>query len=125
VESRNTALRTVDVARRAGCSVQQVRNLEQAGVLPPTTRTPAGYRTYTHVHVLAAVAYVALSAGVGPVQAKTSCAPRTGLRSQTCSALSMRRTQDCTTNDKLSCSPRTRSRPSPPNRSTTPAPTTP
>jgi len=71
VESRNSALRTVDVARRAGCSVQQIRNLEQAGVLPPTTRTPAGYRTYTHVHVLAAVAYVALSAGVGPIQAKT------------------------------------------------------
>jgi len=71
VESRNTALRTVDVARRAGCSVQHVRNLEQAGALPPTTRTPAGYRTYTHVHVLAAAAYVTLSAGVGPVQAKT------------------------------------------------------
>lgn len=71
MQSRNTALRTVDVARRAGCSVQQVRNLEQAGVLPPTTRTPAGYRTFTHLHVLAANAYGALSAGVGPVQAKT------------------------------------------------------
>jgi len=71
VESRNTALRTVDVARRAGCSVQQVRNLEQAGVLPPTTRTPAGYRTFTHLHVLAATAHVALSDGVGPDQAKT------------------------------------------------------
>lgn len=71
MESRNSALRTVDVARRAGCSVQQIRNLEQAGVLPPTTRTPAGYRTYTQVHALAAVAYVALTAGVGPIQAKT------------------------------------------------------
>ncbi len=71
MRSRNTALRTVDVARRAGCSVQQVRNLEQAGVLPPTTRTPAGYRTFTHLHVLAATAYGALSVGVGPVQAKT------------------------------------------------------
>jgi len=71
VESRNSALRTVDVARRAGCSVQQIRSLEQAGVLPPTTRTPAGYRTYTQVHALAAVAYVALTAGVGPIQAKT------------------------------------------------------
>lgn len=71
MQSRNSALRTVDVARRAGCSVQQVRNLEQAGVLPPTTRTPAGYRTFTHLHVLAAIAYGALSAGVGPDQAKT------------------------------------------------------
>lgn len=71
MESRNTALRTVDVARRVGCSVQQVRNLEYAGVLPPTTRTAAGYRTFTHLHVLAATAYGALSAGVGPVKAKT------------------------------------------------------
>lgn len=28
-------MRTVDVARRAGCSIQQVRKLEAAGVLPP------------------------------------------------------------------------------------------
>jgi len=70
VESRNSALRTIDVARRAGCSVQQIRNLEQAGVLPPTTRTPAGYRTYTQLHALCAVAYVALTAGVGPIEAK-------------------------------------------------------
>lgn len=68
--SRNSALRTVDIARQAGCSVQQIRNLEQAGALPPTTRTPAGYRSYTRAHALAAVAYTALSAGVGPVQAK-------------------------------------------------------
>lgn len=60
----------MDVARQAGCSVQQIRNLEQAGVLPPTTRTAAGYRTYTREHAVAAVAYTALSAGVGPMQAK-------------------------------------------------------
>lgn len=41
------------------------------GCSPPTTRTPAGYRTYTQVHALAAVAYVALTAEVGPIQAKT------------------------------------------------------
>lgn len=68
--SRHSVLRTVDVARQAGCSVQQVRNLEQAGALPAAARTAAGYRRYTRVHAVAAVAYSALSAGVGPVQAK-------------------------------------------------------
>jgi len=33
-------VRTVDVARRAGCSIQQVRKLEAAGVLPPPPRAP-------------------------------------------------------------------------------------
>lgn len=66
----NSRLRTVDVARRAECSVQQVRNLERDGVLPPTTRTEAGYRTWTEAHALAAVAYTALATGVGPIEAK-------------------------------------------------------
>ncbi|MGI5171022.1 MerR family transcriptional regulator [Spirillospora sp. CA-253888] len=63
-------LRTVDVARRAGCSVQQVRNLERDGVLPPAARTPAGYRVYREVHLQSALAYRALAAGAGPVDAK-------------------------------------------------------
>jgi DNA-binding transcriptional MerR regulator len=63
-------LRTVDVARRAGYSVQQVRNLERDGVLPASTRTAAGYRTYTEVHALAASAYRTLAAAVGPVEAR-------------------------------------------------------
>ncbi len=71
MRSRNPGLRTIDVARRAGCSVQQVRNLEQAGVLPPTTRTPAGYRTYTETHAAAAETYTVLAVGVGPTEAKT------------------------------------------------------
>ncbi len=66
----NSRLRTVDVARRAGCSVQQVRNLERDGVLAPTKRTEAGYRTWTEAHALAAVTYAALAAGVGPIEAK-------------------------------------------------------
>jgi len=70
VRSRKSGLRTVDVARRAGCSVQQVRNLERDGVLPPAERTAAGYRRYAEAHVLAAVAYRHLAAGVGPVEAK-------------------------------------------------------
>ena len=43
MRSRNTRLRTVDVARRVGCSVQHVRDLEQAGFLPPAERTDSGY----------------------------------------------------------------------------------
>lgn len=71
VKSRHWALRTIDVARRAGCSVQQVRNLEAVGVLPPAARTAAGYRRYADIHVQSAVAYRALAAGAGPVEAKT------------------------------------------------------
>jgi DNA-binding transcriptional MerR regulator len=63
-------LRTVDVARRAGYSVQQVRNLERDGVLPPAARTPAGYRVHGEIHVRSALAYRALAAGAGPVEAK-------------------------------------------------------
>lgn len=63
-------LRTVDVARLAGCSVQQVRNLERDGVLPPATRTTTGYRTYGEVHLQSALAYRGLAAGVGPTEAK-------------------------------------------------------
>jgi DNA-binding transcriptional MerR regulator len=70
VRSPQSGLRTVDVARRAGYSVQQVRDLEGEGVLQPAARTPAGYRVYTEAHVLAVLAYRSLAAGVGPVEAK-------------------------------------------------------
>jgi DNA-binding transcriptional MerR regulator len=70
VKSRKSGLRTLDVARQAGYSVQQVRNLERDGVLPFATRTRAGYRVYTEAHVQAALAYRSLAAGVGPVEAK-------------------------------------------------------
>ncbi|MBF5002032.1 MerR family transcriptional regulator [Nocardia sp. BSTN01] len=69
--SRKTAgLRTVDVARRAGCSVQQVRNLERDGVLPPAERGRAGYRAYGEVHVLSARAYRLTAAAIGPAEAR-------------------------------------------------------
>ncbi|MEU5166535.1 MULTISPECIES: MerR family transcriptional regulator [Streptomyces] len=64
------AMRTVDVARRAGYSVQQVRNLERDGVLPPATRSGAGYRVYGDTHLQSALAYRALASGTGPVEAK-------------------------------------------------------
>ncbi|WP_207944875.1 MerR family transcriptional regulator [Actinomadura rubrisoli] len=63
-------MRTADVARLAGCSVQQVRNLERDGVLPPVTRTATGYRIYEEVHLQFALAYRGLAAGVGPGEAK-------------------------------------------------------
>lgn len=69
-KSRYSRLRTVDVARRSGYSVQQIRRLETEGALPPATRTPNGYRSYTRAHVLSALAYRELAAGVGPVAAK-------------------------------------------------------
>lgn len=54
-------MRTADVARRVGYSVQQVRNLERDGVLPPATRTATGYRIYGEVHLQSALAYRALA----------------------------------------------------------------
>ncbi|MBO3750087.1 MerR family transcriptional regulator [Streptosporangiaceae bacterium NEAU-GS5] len=63
-------MRTGDVARRAGYSVQQVRNLERDGVLPPATRTGSGYRVYGEPHLQSALAYRALAAGAGPIEAK-------------------------------------------------------
>lgn len=62
--------RTVDIARSAGYSVQQVRNLERAGVLPPATRTATGHRIYGEIHLHSALAYRALATGAGPAEAK-------------------------------------------------------
>jgi DNA-binding transcriptional MerR regulator len=70
VRSLHPALRTVDVARRAGCSVQQVRDLEADGVLPPVARTASGHRSWTEAHVQAALAYRAVAAAIGPVEAR-------------------------------------------------------
>lgn len=71
MRSRNSQkLRTIDVARRTGYSVQQIRNLERHGALPPATRTDTGYRIYDESHVHSARAYRALAAGAGPVEAK-------------------------------------------------------
>ncbi|MCZ0972768.1 MerR family transcriptional regulator [Streptomyces albulus] len=71
-------LRTVDVARESGYSVQQVRDLERLGVIPPAARADNGYRGYAAVHVHALRAYRGLAGAVGPVAARQllrSCAP--------------------------------------------------
>lgn len=64
------ALRTSDVARATGWSVQQVRDLEALGVLPPAGRSSNGYRTFGDEHVLALRAYRGLATAVGPIVAR-------------------------------------------------------
>ncbi|WP_159944556.1 MULTISPECIES: TioE family transcriptional regulator [unclassified Nocardiopsis] len=53
-------MRPSDLARGHGISTQAVRNYERAGVLPPSERTPSGYRIYTGVHAAALRAYLSL-----------------------------------------------------------------
>jgi DNA-binding transcriptional MerR regulator len=77
---RPTSLRTIDVARATGYSVQQVRDLERLGVIPPAIRSANGYRTYEAVHVRALQAYRGLARAAGPVIARRLLA---GLRTST------------------------------------------
>jgi DNA-binding transcriptional MerR regulator len=58
-------LRPADLARAAGISTQQVRNLVGAGVLPPAPRTATGYRRFDARHRRALLTYHALAAGYG------------------------------------------------------------
>ncbi|MGW7488479.1 MerR family transcriptional regulator [Streptomyces sp. NPDC054786] len=81
-------LRTVDVARASGYSVQQVRDLERLGVLPPAARSDNGYRSYTPLHVHALRAYRGLAGAVGPVVARQLLAQlRTGTTAEAASAV--------------------------------------
>lgn len=63
-------LRPIDLARAAGISTQQVRNHADEGILPPTARTPAGYRVFTERHRRALLTFRALSAGFGGATAR-------------------------------------------------------
>ncbi|MGW7577288.1 MerR family transcriptional regulator [Streptomyces sp. NPDC054765] len=63
-------LRTVDVARKSGYSVQQVRDLERLGVIPAAARAGNGYRSYTPLHVHALRAYRGLVGAVGAAAAR-------------------------------------------------------
>jgi DNA-binding transcriptional MerR regulator len=67
--SNERPLRPIDLARLAGISTQQVRNYEDAGVLPPAARTASGYRAFRDVHRRALLTYRALMKGYGPVTA--------------------------------------------------------
>ncbi|GAA2078391.1 MerR family transcriptional regulator [Streptomyces albiaxialis] len=63
-------LRPVDLARAAGVSTQQIRNYEEAGLLPPVPRTATGYRTFGPRHRDAVLTYRALAHGYGPATAR-------------------------------------------------------
>ncbi|MFI5801799.1 MerR family transcriptional regulator [Streptomyces sp. NPDC051561] len=69
-EEQRVRLRTVDVARESGYSVQQVRDLERLGVIPPAVRSGNGYRSYHSLHVQALRAYRGLAEAAGPVAAR-------------------------------------------------------
>lgn len=86
--SRRVPLRTADVAVESGYSVQQVRDLERLGVIPPAARSSNGYRSYTPLHVHALRAYRGLAGAVGPVAARQLLAElRTGTITEAASAI--------------------------------------
>jgi DNA-binding transcriptional MerR regulator len=58
-------MRPIDLARVHGLSAQAVRNYEDAGLLPPATRSASGYRQYSERHKLALDAFLALAPGLG------------------------------------------------------------
>ncbi|MYT29635.1 MULTISPECIES: MerR family transcriptional regulator [unclassified Streptomyces] len=68
--AQQAPLRTVDVAGASGYSLQQVRDLERLGVIPPAARSRNGYRSYAPLHVQALRAYRGLARAVGPVAAR-------------------------------------------------------
>lgn len=64
-------LRPVDLAQAVGVSAQQIRNYEDAGVLPPVPRSASGYRQFSERHLDALVTYRALVPGFGVVAARS------------------------------------------------------
>ncbi|MFJ6694848.1 MerR family transcriptional regulator [Streptomyces sp. NPDC091272] len=68
--SPGAPLGTARVAAESGYSLQQVRDLERLGVLPPAVRAANGYRSYSPLHVRALRAYRGLAEAAGPVEAR-------------------------------------------------------
>lgn len=58
------------MAAASGYSVQQVRDLERLGVIPPARRAANGYRQFTAEHLLALRAYRKLAVATGPIVAR-------------------------------------------------------
>lgn len=67
-----TRLSTIEVAAASGYSVQQVRDLERLGVIPPARRRSNGYRVFGGLHLLALRAYRGLASAIGPVAARAT-----------------------------------------------------
>ena len=65
-----TYLRTKDLARAVHVSVQQVRNYEASGFIPPVERSPSGYRRYTRRHLVALQTARQLIGGYGRQRAQ-------------------------------------------------------
>lgn len=65
-------LTTASVAAATGYSVQQIRDLEALGVLPPAPRAANGYRVFTGEHVRVLRSYRDLALAVGPVRARST-----------------------------------------------------
>lgn len=59
------SLRTHDLAQAGGISVQQVRNYEASGLIPPAPRSSSGYRLYTQQHLAALKTVKSLVPGYG------------------------------------------------------------
>lgn len=70
VRNVETPLTTAAVAAATGYSVQQVRKLEDLGVIPAAARAANGYRQFDSSHVQALGAYRDLALAVGPVAAR-------------------------------------------------------
>jgi DNA-binding transcriptional MerR regulator len=66
------AYTTSGLASATGYSVQQVRDLERLGVIPPAIRNPNGYRRFGSEHFTALRAYRHLAIAVGPVVARST-----------------------------------------------------
>src|SRR5690625_629711 len=62
------------VSAATGYSVQQIRDLEALGVVPPAHRAANGYRRFTPEHVRDLHAYRDLATAVGPVEARRAMA---------------------------------------------------
>lgn len=72
VDGDGTRLSTIEVAAASGYSVQQVRDLERLGVIPPARRRSNGYRVFGGLHLLALRAYRGLASAIGPVAARVT-----------------------------------------------------
>lgn len=63
-------LTTAAVSAASGYSVQQIRDLEALGVIPPAPRAANGYREFSSEHVRGLRAYRDLATAIGPARAR-------------------------------------------------------